>query len=82
MTGPSAETSYVLDEYKCLRSWGIPRSECAHRLHRSQEALQIILRRAAQRGDPRSDWTPHTDECSGSVQSLQHHRERARRWVA
>lgn len=82
MTGPNAETSYVLDEYRYLRSWGIPRNECARRLGKERETLLRILKRAALRGDPRSDWTPHTDECSGTNESLQTQRERARGWVA
>jgi hypothetical protein len=36
-----------------------------------------MLKRAALRGDDRSDWTPHTTECSGSYQSLQKRREQA-----
>jgi len=77
-----AEREYVLDEYVYLRSWGIAQNDCAARLHLPRESLRYILQKAAERGDPRSDWTPHVVECTGTYESLQVHRERARGWVA
>jgi len=79
---PTAETDLILHDYHYLRSWGLTVTECADRLHKDREVLRRILKRAALRGDPRSDWTPHTDECSGTFTSLRNQRERARGWVA
>jgi len=74
----AAEREYVLSEYSYLRSWGVSLNDCARRLRIPRESLRYILRKAAERGDPRSDWAPHEYVCSGSNQSLQHHRERGR----
>jgi hypothetical protein len=79
---PSAETDLTLHDYAYLRSWGLTRAECAVRLHKDPELLRRTLKRAALRGDPRSDWAPHTDVCTGTFASLQHQRERAHRGVA
>jgi len=74
----AAEVEHVLFEYSYLRSWGISRADCAERLHMDREALRYLLQRAAERGDPRSDWAPHEYVCSGTNESLQHHREHGR----
>lgn len=78
MTGRAVETDLLLHDYAYLRSWGLTRAECAERLHKDPELLRRTLKRAALRGDPRSDWEPHVDECSGTHASLRHQRERAR----
>jgi len=75
----AAERDFILDEYAYLRSWGIAQHDCADRLHLARESLRYILKKAAERGDHRSDWVPHTVECSGTYQALQAHRERERR---
>lgn len=73
-----AEIEYILGEYAHLRPWGIRGGDFASRLGISRESLRYILRKAAERGDPRSDWTPHIHECTGTNESLQHHRARGR----
>jgi hypothetical protein len=77
--GLPQSTELTLHDYAYLRSWGLTMPECALRLGMSRENLRLMLKRAAQRGDTRSDYTPHVTECSGSYQSLQKRRERALR---
>jgi hypothetical protein len=79
MKGLPQSTELTLHDYAYLRSWGLTMPECALRLGMTRENLRLMLKRAAQRGDPRSDYTPHVAECSGSHQSLQKRRERAMR---
>jgi hypothetical protein len=79
MKGLPQSTDLLLHDYAYLRSWGLTMPECALRLGMSRENLRLMLKRAALRGDGRSDYTPHTTECSGSYQSLQKRREQALR---
>jgi DNA-binding transcriptional regulator LsrR (DeoR family) len=79
MKGLPQSTDLTLHDYAYLRTWGLTMAECALWLGMSRENLRMMLNRAAQRGDTRSDYTPHVTECSGSYQSLQKRRERALR---
>jgi hypothetical protein len=79
MKGLPQSTELTLHDYAYLRSWGLTMPECALRLGMSRENLRLMLKRAALRGDDRSDYTPHVTECSGTSQSLQKRRERALR---
>lgn len=78
----TARREIIMGEYAFLRPWGLTRQQIADKLGIKRDTLVQHLKRAAAAGDPRSDWAPHTDECSGTNESLQTQRERARRVVA
>lgn len=78
----TAKHELIMEEYAFLRPWELTRQQIADKLGVERDSLVQHLKRAAVAGDARSDWTPHTDECSGTFSSLRNQRERARGWVA
>jgi len=78
----SGQREYILDESVYLRSWGLTHEQIAAKLGVQPESLRRALQRAAERGDPRSDWEPHTYESSGTYSEQRVLRQRARGWVA
>ena len=49
-------TDVMLDEYSFLKDWGYTVEQIAARLHIQPASLRRTLMRAADRGDPRSDF--------------------------
>jgi len=78
----TAKHELIMEEYAFLRPWGLTRQQIADKLGVERDSLVQHLKRAAVAGDPRSDWEPRVDECTGTDQSIRNQRERARRAVA
>ncbi len=78
----TAKHELIMEEFAFLRPWGLTRQQIADKLGVERDSLVQHLRRAAVAGDPRSDWEPRVDVCTGTDQSIRNQRERARGWVA